>query len=357
MQKYNTARICRFGLVAAAAFVLAGCGEGGNFSQFEGFDDIRASLSPVPPNARERLLLARHKPRLFLSPLADVNNGPLDFYADYIAAGHLTTGEGMRIISPDAKTLNAHRNDARALFVHSPKKQSAMPAGYGGVYNAVLDLPGIGKTPLTFLSYHFVFRHSGLPAGVGGFLRDAANFAADAEDWHQLDHYTAVYIALHNEKPVAMILQQHNYLRSYLINDDESFVAGKPAAVDVALYSNELYPHRRKQTRHRAASVMTARTIGWLTQTGETSGGFFAAEDITEGARDVDYALRFLPPNDAFYVFEGYLGEKRFLPGRDGPPGAIYRTVPKLWHLEVALYTYYWKEGDAEYADLLRREG
>ena len=355
MQKHKTFRAAIFVVVAVA---LGGCVEGGNFSQFDGFDDIRASLDFAVPDARARRLLAQHKPRLFLAPQADIDNGPLDFYADYIANGYLTTIDGARINAPDAKTLNAHRKDTRAKFVHQPpQQQTTTPVAYGGIYHAAPVLPGIGKTPLTFLSYHFVFRHSGLPAGVGGFWRAVANFAADARDWHQLDHYTAVYIVLYRDKPLAMILQQHNHLRTYLIGEDAAFVADMPAAVDVALYSNELYPHRQKRMHRAAASNMDAKTIGWLTATEEMPRGFSAAEDITEGADEVDYAMRYLPPDDAFYTFEGYLGEKRFLPGRDGPPGAIYRTLPNLWLPEVMLYVFYWREGDREYADILRQDG
>ena len=43
-----------------------------------------------------------------------------------------------------------------------------------------------------------------------------------------------------------------------------------------------------------------------------------SADDITDPAHTVDYELAFLPGSDAFHTFQGYLGERRLLPGRDG---------------------------------------
>ncbi len=344
-----------FAILALAA--ASGC-ESGNFSQYAGFAEIRAALHSAPPNAAARELLAQNKPQIFLAPEANPADGPLDFYADYIAHGELVSGKGERITSPTAADLNKMREDKLAIFAHIPPRQKTItPVAYGGIREATVSLPGVGDIPVVFLSYHFVFRQSGLPAGVQGFRRKAADIVGDSRDWHQLDHYTAVFLALYKNKPFAMMLQQHNYMRTYLINEDEAFVSGAPAKVDAALYSNELYPHRRARAKRAAAGFMSAGTIGWLTQTEPQPRGFNAAEDITEGAQEINYEMRYLPPNDAFYVFEGYLGERRILPGRDGPPGAIYRTTPALWNLEESLPAFHWKEGDKEYAKIYRKEG
>lgn len=55
-----------------------------------------------------------------------------------------------------------------------------------------------------------------------------------------------------------------------------------------------------------------------------------AGWDITHGEEEQEYTLKFLPSSDAFYTFKGRLGEQRSLPGRDGPPGAQYVTLPPL---------------------------
>jgi hypothetical protein len=71
-----------------------------------------------------------------------------------------------------------------------------------------------------------------------------------------------------------------------------------------------------------------------------------AADDVTDPSREVAYRLEFLPPADAFYTFKGFLGERRALPGRDGPPGAQYNTLPAFKPLETQLALGYWRDGN-----------
>ena len=71
-----------------------------------------------------------------------------------------------------------------------------------------------------------------------------------------------------------------------------------------------------------------------------------SADDITEPDRTVAYELAFLSGSDAFYSFHGFLGERRRLPGRDGPPGARYNTRPELKPLPAQILDGYWREGN-----------
>ena len=71
-----------------------------------------------------------------------------------------------------------------------------------------------------------------------------------------------------------------------------------------------------------------------------------SADDVTDPDRTVAYELAFLPGADAFYTFHGYLGERRLLPGRDGPPGARYNTLPQLKPLPAQILGGYWREGN-----------
>jgi hypothetical protein len=73
------------------------------------------------------------------------------------------------------------------------------------------------------------------------------------------------------------------------------------------------------------------------------------ADDITDPAVDVDYELHFLPPADAFYTFKGFLGGKRLLPGRSGPPGADYNTLSAYKPLHRQMIAFHWRDGDADY--------
>ena len=333
------------------AFTLLACSsDRGNFSQYPGFDAIRAQLGDVPPNEEERALLQQHQPVLYVA--AD-EEGPINFYDDYIGSGMLSDENGKITQNPSAESLNAVRHQRRAVFAHQPSAKEIAPSGYGGISRANLTLAGVAHE-LTFLEYHFVFRHSGLPAGVPAFYRMVADMVADSKDWHQLDHYTAAFVVLYQDKPFAVILQQHNYMRAYFIDEEAAFANGS-VLLDVAIQSNELYPHRTERERRRAAGSMNKSTAAYLT--GQQNGGILnallTADDITEGKKQINYDLYFLPPNDALYVFEGWLGERRKLPGRDGPPGATYRNLPSLWALEKSLYAFYWHDNDKDYANII----
>lgn len=80
--------------------------------------------------------------------------------------------------------------------------------------------------------------------------------------------------------------------------------------------------------------MMEAGSKPWMT-----------ADDLTDPKVEAEYALRFLPPSDAFYTFQGTLGKRRRLPGRSGPPGANYNTLPVLKPLAIQLLAGYWRPG------------
>ena len=341
-------------LGTAALLSLAACGlRERNFSQYEGFETIRAARSSEIPSPSVRQLLQKFKPALFI---AEGEEGPLDFYRDYVASGELRDdGGNVAAMNPTRMQLNELRGDPGASFRHFPNNKTPSPVGYGSARKTTLTLAG-GKTmPVLFLIYHFAFRHSGLPAGTGKAASALADLAGDFRDWHQLDHYTAAFVALDEEHlPFAVLLQHHNHMRTYLTGEDEAFAAGSAPMLDAAVSSNELYPHRRGRTTWPAAGWLNARVADYLTGVTDKP-PLLAAPDIADGKIEVDYRLEFLPPDDAFYVFEGFLGERRRLPGRDGPPGAIYNNVPALWPPEVALAAFYWRTPDSDYADLLRQ--
>ena len=355
-------------LLSAVAFlVLFAAASGGrandnpdddefHFSQLPGFAAVRAARQNAPPpSAADRALLEQFKPVLHIPESAE---GPLDFYRDYIARGELRDGRGNRFRNPDRQTLNRHRDNLRAVFVHEPDfSRFPTPVAYGGIRRATLILSETESRPVTFLSYHFVFRRSGLPAGTSPLLLALANLVADSRDWHQLDHYTACFIALdENEKPFAVLLQHHNHMRTYLVGDDPAFAANAPPSLDAAESSNELYPRRATRTEWPAAGFMSPRTVNYLAGIEKRPPLFRAAPDIAGGGRRIEYELKYLPPDDAFYIFVGKLGASRMLPGRDGPPGAIYNTLPSLHLPEDALPMFYWNPPDADYAKILRAD-
>ncbi|MFN0039928.1 MAG: hypothetical protein ACKVP2_10500, partial [Burkholderiales bacterium] len=250
--------------------------------------------------------------------------------------------------------LNRSREDPGARFVHKPRPASIQtPVVFGRIDHDDVNLGRAGKVHFTFLTYHAVFRHSGLAAGLGPWQKLFASVAGDLEDWHQLDHYTAVTLVLDiQHRPVAMLLQQHNHLRTWVLGVDlPPLMNGRPA-VDIAIRSNELYPHAPGRREHRVARFPTVDAMRYLMEAGPAPR--FSAMDITEAAIEADYRLAFLPVDDAFYSFAGFLGKHRRMAGRDGPPGADYNTLPSIKAWPMQMLSGYWRPGNA--GDLQRLE-
>lgn len=337
---------------------LASChhSEYGQFSLLPGFQEYYKSYSPAdhPPTEEERALLEAHRPRFFLSEDAEPF---IDFYHDYIAHGYLTDSVGNMVSrSVTSELLNEYSDQPGAVFVHeAPESSRTQQVAYGRVDYDTLVLPGGREARLTFLTYNIVFRTSGLPEDIAWWQSLALRAVASLEDLHQLDHYISATIALTPMgKPIAVTLQQHNYQTTYIIGRGIELPGDGRLMFDVAMRSNELYPHSPGRTRHRCAAFLTPETARWLIKgEGRTT---LAGYDVTEGSVEVEYKMRYLPQTDAFYTFLGMLGEPRTIEYRNGPPGAEFNTIPALKPRATALVTFYRRgEGDDEYIELLRQ--
>ncbi len=294
-----------------------------SFAQRPGFQTWFEANPPDPqrPGPAERRLLQRYRPVLKVP--AD-HPGPIDFYRDYVTHGTLTVGE-RQWQAVDRALLARHANDPRARFTHDPPANpDPRPVAYGRIDRARLE--PIGE--LVFLTWHFVFRTSGLPAEIPFWQSLLAHAVGDPDDWHQLDHYTAATLVLGpGQIPLGLILQQHNTVRAYWYGRDlDAPEYGRPR-IAAARRSNELYPWRAEPTRHRVVRFLEPDNLRWLAS-GNGDAPWTASHDVVTGGREVDYALHFLPQTDPFYRFQGQLGASRLLPGRDGPPGADYNTLP-----------------------------
>ena len=351
--------VLRWLITAAPALLAAGCNDNGsNFSQFPGFAEWYEANPPALslPTPDETILLEHHRPRIFLP---EGHEGPIDFYRDYIAHGVLVDGEGEILSSSvDQALLNAEGADPKVVFTHQPSGNPITAKVYGRIASEAVDWPGCNAPiTLTFLTYHLVFRSSGLPAGVPGWQAAGLSLIGDLEDWHQLDHYTAVTLTLaptgkDGQRPIAATFQQHNYQRTYLL--DQTAGPGRltmPAdgrlSVDVAIRSNELYPHETGRVSRRAVSFLDTESAAYMVADGPAP--WLAGDDVTDPAVEIEPDLVFLRPADAFYTFKGWLGERRRLPGRDGPPGADYNTLPPMKPLLHQMTLSWWHEGDREW--------
>ena len=355
-------RFPRWFLVTVTLLIAAGCDDHPrNFSQYPGFAEWYAANPPVStsPTSVQKALLERYRPRVFL---AFGHEGPIDFYRDYIADGTLLDQDGAVISSAvDRALLNDYKSDPTVVFTHHPSGDEVEPKIYGRIGEEVVDWPGCdAPVTLTFLTYHLVFRSSGLPAGVPAWQSAGLWLIADLDDWHQLDHYTAVTLTLapgalekpDAPRPIAATFQQHNYQRTYLLGDAPEpgrlwLPTDDRLKIDVAIRSNELYPHVEGRLSRRAVSFLNRESAAYMI--GDGPAPWLAADDITDPDREIDPAMAFLPPDDAFYAFQGWLGERRRLPGRDGPPGADYNTLPPMKPLINQMALSWWHEGDEEW--------
>ncbi len=314
---------------AFSIFFYACVSDDFQFSQLPEFKEYYKKYPPreTEPTVEEKNLLHRFRPRFFLD---DGQEPFIDFYQDYIAYGYLV-GEKGRIISAkvDKTLLNKYKNDPDMVFIHTYKHLQTTPVVYGRIDYDRLKVDGQDTNELTFLTYNLVFRLSGLPAGLSTWKKSLLNWIGSVKDWHQLDHYVSVTLALNRQsEPVAATMQQHNYQTTYIFTKDIHLPPDERIKLDIALYSNEMYPHSKKRTEHRAVQFLNSESVYYLI-TGEKK-PLFAGNDITRGTNDIEYRLKFLPQDDAFYRFQGKLGESRKLPGRDGPPGADYNTILAL---------------------------
>lgn len=334
-----------------------------NFSQYPGFSQWYAANPPaqILPTEFEQQLLARYQPRLFV---ASDSGRPIRFYEDYIALGELHDASGKLISSQvDQALLNQHSNDPGVVFTHRPNvnSQEIKPAADVIARIDRETLPAAGafsERKLVFLTYHYVFAYSGVAAGIRPWQRFFIDVFASTTDWHQLDHYTAVSVVLDEgtQQPLALMLQQHNYLRTWILSPQSSpgrtqLPSDDRPAVVAARDSNELFLRRDDVSFRRAVPMMTADNVRWLVMGQDRP--WVTADDVTEAAEEVTATLKFLPPSDAFFTFKGWLGERRLTPGRDGPPGADFNTLPGLMPRARQLALFWWYEDDADYVDLI----
>ena len=118
---------------------------------------------------------------------------------------------------------------------------------------------------------------------------------------------------------------------------------GRPV-LDVAIRSNELYIHRDGRVPRRAVPMPNPDAMRYLV-TGRGK-PWLSADDVTEAQTEALYRLDALPHDDAFYGFKGFLGERRRLQGRSGPPGADYNIWPSAKGKTTEMLIGYWHEDD-----------
>jgi hypothetical protein len=335
------------------------------FADFPGFRAYTCATVPGPtPDEKERLLLSRFRPRIVVAPGAP---WPIDFYRDYLPHTVLRDAEqrGRVIARHVTREVLRQLGNGRHCYldlVQIPdlRREGKTPVVYGRIYRERVTFSNSrGETTvrsLIFLKYTVVFAVSGLPAGLPWIYDEGLRLLGlNPEDWHQLDNFCAVHVVLdEGEQPVAVLLAQHNYHRTYLVGRDIPLPADGRMIFAAAQRSNELYPDTGE------AVPVFHRAIPWPLYTEYLLSGqarpWFAADDLTYGQRaggeEVEYELQFLDPCDPFYTSRCMLGAYRpfwgIEIGRNGPPGADYYTLPELIPLGDLLKASYLQDGKEE---------
>lgn len=354
------------------------------FAEYPGFkeyyDKSCRQGKPFPTiSEKERKLLQKYRPRFIVPPGGRYF---IDFYEDYLPFTALRRYPEKTILENkvDPETLKKVQGDLGVYLdfrlasfreagldrrFKDLKQQDSIkkrkPVVYGRFFQERVDFAGenekLYSKSLIFLKYNLVFVMSGLPArllpvGLETILKLTG---LDPDNWHELDNFVAVHIVLNEEeKPVAVILAQHNNHRTYLVGKDIFLPSDRRMVFDIALRSNEVYPASNSK------GPVEHRVIRWnlymkYLLSGE-GGPFFRGYDITygikAGGREGPYNLAFLSPCDPFYRAKILLGEPRpFMGkyiGRDGPPGSDYYAIPSLLPLGNLLKFSYLHDYDPE---------
>ena len=344
---FRNFRFCNYCIIFFV-FCASCSSDGVRFSQLPGFTEYFNNIPPGLPNTMERALLEQYKPQHFLKA---GQTKPIDFYDEYLANGRLHYCDGQTISeNVTSEVLNKHRDDPNVCFDFvgfSPKEHESYP-----LY-ARIDYGKWQDKTLTFLSYNLVFASSGVIKGIPWYKSALLRLVGSLDDWHQLDNYIMACVVLNSQKqPIALILQQHNYTTTYL--PGVQLPRKNWWQVDVAVRSNELYPHSPEPKKHRSVSFIDQKSLAYLHGSGRAT--LMSGYDHTYGEELLSTHLVFLPREDAFYRFLGRLGKKRLLPGSSAPPGAEFNTLPAFKPLPVTLLISYRRPGeDKEYQKIFAR--
>jgi hypothetical protein len=325
-------------------------------------------------NEAEKKQLQKFLPRVFI---AQNSLFPLDFYEDYLPKTVLKNKKGKvvdRAISREhLKAIE--RNPNFYLDYQGALEKCQLPACaqdprtiYGRVFYQTMHAPTkyAQEPPISFmvLKYSLVFAASGLPKKMSWHKNIGLSILGDKENWHELDIHGAIHILVDRQtnKPLILLLAQHNHFRSYVIGKDVMLPADNRLNICVAHRSNEPYPCPSQKTEFR--------TVGNPSDFDFVLGGssplFDGGYDIVESAAnsaEQNLTLKFLPHRDPLYTSWISLGDKQKILGiipsffRDAPPGINMNTTPKLKKYTSIAKVWYFTEQDPKQRELFSQMG
>ncbi len=359
-----------------------------SFADYPGFKEYYKDKCTEETNLsfitkEEKDLVTKFSPVLILPP---GSHGPIDFYRDYMPYAVLRRFSDNKIVrekvTPEILKEFQHNkkfyldfqydNFLKAKFdkglskkVKDATNNTKNPVVYGRIYRERVSFPCKKDEncfrDLTFLKYNIVYPLSGLPAKLPlGYESLLKLIGLNPDDWHELDNFIAIHIVLDEEKnPIAVLLAQHEYHRTYLIGKDISLPPNGKITFNIALRSNEVYPASDAHVPIEHRVVASNFYLKYLLSGDEPP--LLRGHDITygiqAGGKKIFYKLNFLSPCDPFYTATIILGEPRLFfrryIGRNGPNGANYYAIPQLLSLGNLLKFFYFREGEPDDIELL----
>jgi len=328
------------------------------------------------PSESDLILLEKYKPQIFIGPSGLM---PINFYEDYVAHCQLKDPSGKVVetrVTP--QILKRYERSFGYYLDHDESPPSCLGKScegrdvpvYGRVYREKLDLEQDSNEFQTqksddnilILKYNLVFQASGLPEKIGKFTEALAHLAGDPSLWHELDIHGAIHllIDLTTEKPLAIVLAQHNHFRTYVFGQEIPLPEKQGIKICYSQRSNEPYLCQDKTKEYP-----TSGNPGELPYviTGEKP-GFLAGKDLvfglSEGAVRVKANLKTLNHLDPFYVSWIDMGEPKKLFGiipsfyRNGPPGADINRFSQLKNYVDLAKFYYFATNDRQALDIYR---
>jgi len=303
------------------------------------FNSFKSNMENLPQNEYSRKLLEEYKPKIYVHK---DSYRPVDFYEDYVLNTVVKNKDGEIIKKAPTKEelieLAKERGNYLDLATSNEKylnrEVEVTPKIYGRIYR-----DKIGEKSYLFLKYNMVFPYSGLPASTSKAKLLASKLIGNPKAWHELDIHGAYHIILEEDslEPVGILLNQHNYHKSYILGKDVNLPKDKKMEIAVAKYSNEPYLWNRKSEEVRTSGTAFEKLEYLYGRTNR--GGFNSGKDYLgseEEMEKVEVKLETLSSDDLIYTSSMLLGDKKKIFGLietfylAGPPGMDYYTHPEM---------------------------
>ncbi len=322
------------------------------------------------PSDKDQALLEWFKPKIYIAP-----NGakPIDFYTDYLPYTVVRrANERGRIQehAPSRESLQKFMYDPQFYleYTDTSDAKSSSPVAYARLKRETVNLTAhslITTRNFIFLKYHYVFLYGGLPSRLSEFKEKTAGFIGDPSAWRELEH-SSVYIVLdENEQPLAIMLQQYDYFRTYIVGEKEwKWPMDGKVKIAFSLRSNQ--PYKLPEEGNAPVpefAVLDFKEIPYLIGQGKEP--LLAGKDlvypVTAGAAEVDYRLEYLTEFDPLYISRIPLGRRQYVldrfenPFRRGSVGIDFCNWPQLADLGNVIQFWYIVEGNKEQVDFMRK--